>query len=374
MTLSALALFAKKTADEFFAIGLEVARVLGLPVTSWRAGDPTRADFKFVAEALEVKEEIASQFAKSAFLSTAEGDWKRLHAVEVYGVTPAEDTYATPDVTLLNSLGGRYEIAPGDITVKASVLDKTYHNTTGGTLTPGPGSTLTLTFEADEPGAASSVAANEVDELVTTMLGVTIQSSTAASARDAASPEEIDEQCAASLGALSPNGPDDAYEYVVRNSELTGVTDITRAWADGDSADGTVTIYVASATGAVAGGSITAAQDAVEQWATPLCHTPTVVNATTTTIDVDGTVSGLDLPADFEALCQAAIVSLFAATPIARGSGVSIALSAIVSKIQQTLESNGASRVKVVVTTPAAEPSLAAGAVPVLGTFNLTEV
>lgn len=369
MTLSLSALFSVETAASILERGLEIARVLRLPVTSWRAGDPTRSLYKFLAETQAAKEELASQFIKSGFLSTAEGDWKKLHAVEVYGITPTEATCATPDVTLLNTGGGLYVIEPGDITVKASTIEKTFHNTTGGTLASGPGTTLTLTFEADEAGSDSSVSADEIDELVTTLLGVEIQSSTAALASDEQSDESIEEQCNASLGALSPNGPEDAYEYVVRNSELTGVTDITRARAEHDDDDGDVIVYVASATGPVAGASVTAAQDAVEQWATPLTITPTVTNAVATTINVSGTVEADDLPVDFEDLCEAAITALFAAVPI----GGTVALSAIISKLQRTLEDAGAGNVSITLATPASNTALAANAVPVLGTFTLAE-
>src|SRR5690606_21310682 len=109
---------------------------------------------------------------------------------------------------------------------------------------------------ADEAGSGSSVGADEIDELVTTFLGVEIASSTAAVGTDEPDPETIREQCRATTGALSPNGPPDAYEFVVRESSLTGVTEITRAKATGDSDTGTGDVIVASASGAVSSGSV----------------------------------------------------------------------------------------------------------------------
>jgi hypothetical protein len=371
MALSLSALFSVETAASILERGLEIARVLKLPVSSWRAGDPTRSLYKFLAEVQASKEELASQFIKSGFLSTAEGEWKKLHAIEVYGITPTEATYARPDVTLLNTGGGLYVIEPGDLTIKASTIEKTYHNVTGGTLASGPGTTLTLTFEADEPGADSSVTENEIDEMVTTLLGVEIQSSTAALASDEQSDESIEAQCNASLGALSPNGPEDAYEFVVRNQELTGVTDITRARAEHDSTDGTVIVYVASAAGPVAVDSITAAQSAVERWATPLCVTPTVVNATATLINVEGTIVADDLPPDFAELCEAAIAGLFAAIPI----GGTVARSAVIGRIVSTLKAAGVSEISMIITLaePSSDVVLEPDAVPVLDVFDLTE-
>ena len=46
---------------------------------------------------------------------------------------------------------------------------------------------------------------------------------------------------------------------------------------------GTVTVYVDGASGAVSGAAVTACQDAVETWSTPLCITPTVESTSAAT-------------------------------------------------------------------------------------------
>jgi hypothetical protein len=384
--LSAVALYTVKTATEIYRFGLEIAQVLGLPVTSWRVDDPTRALFKFLAEQLATREEITSEYIKAGWLSTAadaaresgSSDWIKIHAREVYGFEATEATPDTPTVTLKNTGSGYYSLDAGDLIVKASSIGKTYHSTSAGIITPSgsaqvdetEGPTVVFNLEADEAGSDSSVIDDEIDTLVTQFLGVTITDSTEGIGIDEQSPDDIEEQCNAALGALSPNGPPDAYEYVVRNPDLTGVTDITRAATVDDSDTGDVTVYVAGSSGAVAGASVTAAQDAVEAWSTPLCITPTVTNATAAAVAVTADVSGEDIPADFEDLIEDQLGVLLAGLDI----GETVAVSAIIACIQNTLEDNGATNVIVDLSAPAANVELLANEVPTLGTVTIVEV
>jgi hypothetical protein len=376
--IAVTALFVTQTAAQILALGLQIATVLGLPTTSWRTGDPERALFTFLANILEAWETPVSDYIKAGFLSTATGDWLTVLALEVYGVEVDEATHAPPFVSLENTGGGFFQYDAGDFTVRASSTGKTYHNTEAITLAGGA-TVEDIAFEADEAGSDSNVIADEIDEVVTgdaAAGGVEITSSTAATGADEPSEEAIREQCTASLGALSPNGPSDAYEYVVRNSELTGVTDITRARAVDDSDTGEVTIYIAGTTGAVAGASVTAAQDAVEAWATPLCITPTVANATAETFNVTATVSGEDIPAGAEDSIEAALVIVFAGIPLGAVDPIisgKVTRSAIISSIHSKLVALGATGVAVTLTIPAADTTLDPGQVATLGTVAITE-
>lgn len=367
MSVDINSLFTVQTADKILKLGLEIASALGLPVTSWSAGDPTRASFKFLAEVLATYETVTSQFVKSAFLSKAEDDWLKLIAEELYGIEVPEATYATPTVTLRNTKGGNFPLAAGELTVRNSETDKTYHNTNSGTISPLLAS-ITFDLVADEAGSDSSVGANEIDELVTTLNGVEIVSSTVGLANDAPSNEEIRTLCRASLGALSPNGPADAYAYVALNSELTGLTGINRARAVG-STTGAVTVTIATVTGPADGAAIEAVQDAVDRWATPLCVTPTVVSADTLTVNRDVTVYKLaSLTATDEAITdavEAAYGVLFAATPIGGVDG-EVSESAQTSAIHATFPEQF---YKVLGADPI---ELNSDEVPVLGTLTVT--
>lgn len=367
--ISVTSLFVAETAAKFLARGLEIAKVLGLPVSSWRSGDPTKSLYHYVADMEAAKEEKRATFAKSGFLSTAEGDWATLHAHEVYGVTRGEATYATPTVTLHNTGGGVFDMGVGDLVVKCTATGKTYRSTNDpGVL--GPGVELTYELIAEEAGAASSVGEGEIDDFVTpaelASFDVEITGSTAAAAQDQQSETELKDQCGDTLGALSPNGAPDAYEYVCKNSELTGVTGINRATTIGDDDTGEVTVYVAGAEGAVSAPSVAAAQTAVLRWCTPLCIRPTVESATEESVNITAQITGESIPANFAELINGALGVLFLALPIGGMVYRSRLIAAIHTAVPQAVSVN--------LIAPAADVALAANEVPVVGAVAITEV
>lgn len=370
MTINVLSLFTVETAARFLKAGLELAATLGLPVTSWRNGDPTKSLYHYLADMEAAKEAKRAEFAKGGYLSTAEGDWATLNAIEVYGVTRGEATTATPTVTLLNGGGGVFpSLGNGGLVVKCTATGKTFRSTNDpGTL--GPGSELTFELVAEEAGAASSVGTDEIDDFVTpaelATFGVTITGSTAAAAQDQQSETELKDQCGDTLGALSPNGAPDAYEYVCKNSELTGVTEINRATAVGDEDTGLVTIYVAGGAGAVSSTSVDAAQAAVLRWCTPLCIRPTVESATEEPVNVAAQITGEDIPANYAELVNGALGTLFIALPIGATVYRSRLIAAIHAAVPQAVSVN--------LVAPAIDTVLAASEVPIVGTVAITEV
>jgi phage-related baseplate assembly protein len=361
-------LFTVDTAANILKAGLEIAQALGIPTSTWRVGDPTRACFKFVAETLGLREPVAALFVKSGFLSTAEGDWLTLLARELYGVERVEAVAATSTVTLVNSGGGYYARAAGEVTVSSSTSGQTYHSTAA--LALAPGATATLTVEADLAGSDGSAIENEIDTIVTTMLGVAITASTVAVGQDAQEDASLREQCRATLGALSPNGPPDAYEFVARSSKLTGLTTITRADATEDSATGDVTVYIAGTAGGALPAEVTAVQAAIDVWATPMTVTATVVAASEQSVDVTATVSGTDVPATIEDDAAAVLAKLLSEVPI----GGLLSRSAVISTIHGLLVEAGVVNPTVTLSVPAADVELGEGEIPVLGTVTVTEV
>lgn len=365
----------ERSKTQLYEAGLAVATALGLSVTSWAPGDPTRSLYHFLADVVRDLEVNVAGYVASGFLDHATGDWLTLLAKQVYNVDRVEATYASTTVTLTNTSGGLYVLAAGDVTAQSSTSGKTYRNTSGGTLAASDGitpTTLALDFIADEPGSDSSASATEIDTLVTTLLGVTCSNATGALGLDEEDNASLRDRCRAKLGTLSPNGPADAYSFVVRSSELTGVTDITRARVVGDSATGDVTVYVAGANGPVAGASVTAAQDAVEEWATPLTITPTVSNASGVTVNVIYELwmyaSVGETQATIKAAISAALTAMFAARPIggdiiAPAATGKLYHSLIVSTIKEVYPDH---TFRVSVTSPAADTSLTIDAVAVL--------
>ena len=370
MSYSVLDLFKSESAASFLARTIGVAQSLGLLVTSWRVGDPTRSTFTALARMLATKEGVLAEFAKSAFLKDSSGAWLTIVASEVYGIERVASTYATSTVSLTNTGGGVYPIAARSWIFKNTVSGKTYRNVSAGPTLSG-GMSATLAVEAVEPGSASNALANEIDALVTTKLGVVVTASTAAFGLDEQDDEPLREQCRASRGALSPNGPADAFEYVARNPELTGVLDVTRATSSGENANHLVTVYLAGTTGPVAGASVIAVQTALEKWATPLTVTPLAVNSFADVINVTASATSANgLPAGFNATITAALLNLIRSLPIGKGAGYNIDPTTITTLIRNTVpEITGLPAY-----TPAAPVHVAAGHVPILGTVTITEL
>jgi hypothetical protein len=315
MTVSLASLLIKQTKAQIYQFALDIAELVGLPVTSWTAGDPTRSLYHLESELLTTLEEEVVGFISSGFLDYASGAWLVILADQVFGVVVPEATFATTTVTLTNGGGGLYPISAGDLTFKDSVTNKTYRNTTGGTLASGPGTTLNVDVIADEAGAASSAGAGEIDTLVTELLGVTCSNATAALGIDAPDDAAIRQLCRDKLGAFSPDGPKEAYSYVARNSALTGTTNITRARVYSDSDTGDVTVYIAGPSGAVSSPDVALVNTAILQWATPLCITPTVLSASNVVVPVTYQVwiykSVNKTEADIKAAILSALETLF---------------------------------------------------------------
>jgi phage-related baseplate assembly protein len=362
--LSVFTLIVRQTADEIFDAALSVARLVGLPVDTWRVGDPTRTLFRAQAEQIAQLDAVQYEYAKSGFLSTAEGDWLTLRAEDVYGTTRETSTFATSTITLVNSGGGYFELSPGGLVVSSSGTGATYENQADELIEPG--ATVEISVVAQAAGSGGSAAEDEIDTIVSpTMTGVAITASTVALGTDAQSDAGLREQCLATLGALSPNGPADAYEYVARNSELTGVIGVTRARSSGDNATGIVTLYVASTTSALSAGAVTAIQEAVDTYAVPLCTVCTVEGATSQTIAV--TLSGV--PSSAQDLVETTLAAYLTTVEL----GGTVARDAITSAVRVALTDAGTSFGPAIgITLPASDVTLAANKFPILGTVTLS--
>lgn len=381
MSLVSLAsLLVQETKAKIYARGIAIAQSLGVDTTSWVTGDPTRSLYHFLSEVLETLEVNVAGFVASGFLDYATGDWLTLLAKQVFNYDRGAATYASCTVELTNGGGGLYVIAAGDVTVRSATNGKTYRNSTGGTLASGAGQKLSLTFVADEAGAASSATVGTITTMVTNYIGVTCSNTTAAIGTDQEKDASVRDQCRAKLGMLSPNGPRDAYNFVVRSSALTGVTDITRARTVGDSTTGNVTTYVAGSNGAVAGASVTAALAAVTKWAAPLTITPAVNNAGEVVVNIVYELWLYSTVGVTNAVIESKIVTdltaMFAARPIG-GDIIAPASSGSLyhSLIESTIKAAYPDHIfRVALTTPAGDTALSIGAVAKLGTVTATAI
>lgn len=385
MDISLATLLTPITKTKFYERALLIAQQLGLPVTSWQPGDPTRSLYHIESELLESMEGGRIGFLSSGFLGLATGAWKAVCAKQIYNVDVPAATFATTKVVLTNT-GDRYfpDIVAGELTLRASSTGKTYHNTTGGTLNVGPGTTLEIEVEADEAGSESTAAAGEIDEIVTTMIGVTCTNPTVAIGLDEQDEATTEKQCLDKLDSFSPNGPRGAYTYVARNSALTGTRNILDARTFSDSETGDVTLYLKGPSGAVAEADRALVEAAVVQYATPLCVTPTVLSAAAVPVAVTYELwvyRSVNRTADeVRADVLAALNAMVASHPIggdiiSEGSPGKLYASLVESTIRSVYKTNGASRdpvFRISMSAPSADVSLTQGQVITLGAVTGT--
>jgi uncharacterized phage protein gp47/JayE len=367
-TLYLADLITKITKTQIYDRAIAIATTLGLPTTSWFTGDPTRSMYYVLSELLETLEDIVGDYISSGFLELAPEGWLPILAYQVYGYEATEATWATCTMELTNAGGGVYTIEAGDLTVKNSATGTTYHSTTAVTILSGPGATATVEVVADIAGSDGTSSIGDIDEMVTTYLGVTCSNTTASVGLDAEDSASIIAGCRAKLGSMSPNGPKDAYNYVAKNSTLTGTTAVTRARSYGDTDTGDVTLYLAGADGTVDDpADVALVEDAIILWATPLCITPTVLAATEVTVNVTYHLyvynSVNQTESQIKAAVAAALLEMFAQRPIGGDAGY-LKRSKILSTIERTFEQT----FDVTVSVPAADTALTEGQVAKLGT------
>lgn len=380
MTVSLATLLVQETKAAIYSTALGVATAIGLPVTTWQAGDPTRSLYHVTSELIATLEAVVVGYIQSGFLDYATGDWLKILADQVYGVTVPPATAATTDVLLTNTGGGVYTIEAGDLTFKNSANGKTYRNTTGGTLPAKVGATngeLTVTVVADELGSGSSAGAGEIDALVTTLLRVTCSNPTAAVGTDEQDESVTRVQCRERLGRLSPNGPKEAYNDVARDPDLTGTSAVTRVRSYADSDTGDVTVYLASGSGALAEPDRLLVEDAILTWATPLCITPSVQSAVEVVVPITYELwiykSCNATASEIEDAVDSALGVMFASRPIG-GDIIAPATTGALyrSMIESTIRGVYSQAFRVSVTSPSGDTALTNGQVASLGTVTPT--
>ncbi len=373
--MSLASLLVRQTTAQILEAGLSIARSVGLPVSSWQAGDPSRTLLMYEAEFLSTLEGNVLGYIASGFLDFSSGFWLKILAEQVYGVVVPSATFATTDVVLTNVGDEVFLFEPGDVVLRSSLSGKTYRSTTGGTL--GAGGTLTISVEAEESGSVASAGAGEIDELVTGYSNVTCTNPLAAIGVDEQSEATTRQQCRDKLDSLSPNGPKGAYSYVARSQTLTGTSTITRVRVYSDSDTGNVTVYLAGPTGAVSGPDRLLVEAAILKWATPLCITPIVLSAANVSLPITYQIwlyaSANRTSAQVQADVSLALQAMFAARPIG-GDIVSPAITGAVYKslIESTIRAVYPQAFRVIVSAPAGDTPLTNGQVAALGLVTPT--
>lgn len=252
---------------------------LELPARNWRPGGVARSVLGEVSNLGSQGSRIVTDCVRGGFLLFAGGVYLRAHAKDVYNVDYFPATQATGEITLTNAGGATHTAGANELVVFVSGTNKRFRVIEAISL---PGNSQdTFAVQAIEPGAASSVAPNEIDELETTLAKVTVTNVAAIVGRDAETDAALVKRCLLKKGTWSPFGPRDAYEYAALSATLAGdvSTNITRVAASAFSSKGQMKTVVATPTGTPTAPELAAVVEMIERIARPSSVTSLVSGA-----------------------------------------------------------------------------------------------
>lgn len=257
------------TAEQANEKMLDVLETIGLPARSWRKGGALRTLIRGASITIAGWSTLGAQLVKSRFRETAEGDWLWQSAINDYGFTPDEATFAAGSQRFVNTGGGVFSYDEGAVRVYNPDTGKVYVTTAALSL-PAFG-TVDVPIQAVEVGSASSSGPGEIRELETTMLGVTTTNPAAVVGNDKASDDDIKATMLDKLAALSIDGPRGAYGYAVRTAKrLDGSpVDINRFRVSTGSSAGTVRVWCASPSGTPVSSDLDRVRESIEAIARP---------------------------------------------------------------------------------------------------------
>lgn len=361
----------------------DVLGITGVNTTSWKTGAVVRTMIAGTSIVIAGFSTLTAQIARSGFLELAEGRWLTLVARHVYAVEREVATFAEGEITLSNTGGGIYTLDPDDLVVSNPDTGKSYRNTLPFTL--GAITSITIPIRAIEAGSGSTSSPNAITEMETTLLGVTCANALSVVGRDEEQDPALRLRCSEKLGALSPNGPWDAYTYAARNAKRPGGDNVgvtrVRVVKDGF---GYVTIYCATATGAVTGTAYNPDTDLgivdleIQQKAAPLAVTANAASAVPVVIPVTYSVwmrntSGLTTQQITDAIA-ARLTTFMSSQPIGGNVIGADPGKVFLDAIKSAIASTRPEIFHVAVTTPAADVVLTPSQVPVLGAVDPTAI
>lgn len=353
-----------------FALGDEFAfefSVPTFPVTSWRQGDVARTLVEIDAEALSNLGTLVAAIAKGGFLRSASGSWLTLLAREVYAVerNPAVATKGSVVLTDAAS-AGPFTLAPGQIRV-ASGSGLRFQSTNLTQLTLPQGGSLTITVQAEQPGAAYNVANGTITSLLSVLPGVTVNNPDPGSGTWVTTQGVDEESDAALVSRCEARWPESGYGSPAASYDLwarTASPSITRTKVQASgTVGGQVDVYVAGPSGPVVGGDVALAQAYITPRA-PLTSTPVVASAAALAVTVTATLFG---KAQYEAAAKlaaaAALEEFFRSLPI----GGTVYRNAVIAVLQKGTAANPVTGVEnVTLTAPTSDAVLTTAQVATL--------
>lgn len=293
MSLTLSQVLSVATIAQWEAQLLSYASGLGLTATAWQPGGIARTIFAVFARALNSEDQITYDIAAGGFLDTAsaitpEGGpgWLDLVAQYNFAVTREPATQGSSTVTITNTGAPIGPLPVGTYHLQAS-SGNTYRNSTVITLATGA---TTMPILCDQFGETDG--AGTAMTPITTYSGVSSSTlTTAAVGSSAETNANLIARCKLKLAALAPKlGGQSSYQYFVLTTTEAGYPTlsgaITRVRVSANPVTGRVLVYIATSSGAPAGGDVTLLQAYLDAVATPDGETMSVIGATDAPITV----------------------------------------------------------------------------------------
>jgi phage-related baseplate assembly protein len=385
--LSLTDLFKAETRDEVLATLLAIGASLQLKVTAWQPGQVVRTILTITAQKLADNRVLEVVAAEGGLLDYATEGWLTLLARSLYRIERLLAKAATGDsLSFTNNSGQVQNFAVGELIVAHAVTGKTYRNTAA--LSIANGATQTgIVLLADEVGTASDAGPGMITTLVSTRVGCTVTNVASVLGADDETDDAIRARCRAKLGALSPNGPKEAYHFVATTPALDDGTvlsgtsvPITRTQPSLNATTGVLTLYLATASGAPTAPDVALVQAAFDKWAEPWGTTSVAAAATEVTVPVTCQI-WVQKPnlteAQIKSKVSAALAAYFKTIPIGgfviQPDPGKVFVGSLETELAKSLpNTNDGNIIKVAVTLPAADVTMTAGQVAVLGTLTTT--
>ncbi len=311
------------TEEEALATCLEILDSLGFTATSWQSGSRQRTVVQMFARVYAAFTVTIASLASMGLNETASGDWLTLFSASHYDNTrrAAVKTQGAVVLTASSAAPGPFTIAIGQLVFADVSNGYTYRNTTGGTLNAS--GTLSVSVEAETAGANRDVAGSTITIMKTPLAGVTCNNAAdwiTRNGSDLETDSALRERNRSKWGTLGI-APGTAYQYYA----AMGHESVRRVWVDDTNprGPGTLDIYLAGDSGAVAGSVVTAVTAYMDGTADGVDRTGSatdllVASAANLTVSVTGTVYLLkqyDTAATRTAI-NAAIEAFFKTVPI----------------------------------------------------------
>jgi phage-related baseplate assembly protein len=296
-----------------------LARLTGFPTASWHPLSLSRHLFEAESSYLSDLTTLIGNIAKGGLIKLAgeaPAGWLDLCAENVFDEERQAAVKTVGQYTLTDTAStGPHTITAGAFYVASSDLSKVYvvsATPNGTTLTLG--GTLDVTITAVEAGAAYNLATDSIDQLLTSLSGVTgtnpagdLESWITTQGADEETDDELVTRCLGKWATLGSGSNDGAYTYWATSTSA----EVKRVQVV-DLDDGEVHIFIAGSSGGLSDDTVETVSDYIET-KRPLGVRQTTLSASTTPVDISGTLRPKDgyTFATIKAKAEAAIDEYF---------------------------------------------------------------